>query len=75
MATISCNKTEFNAALCKFNREIGDRRHSQASITGLFHGVSLHYLGLKGVTDEELDTCAMMLKIAISGAHARGWEL
>lgn len=75
MATIPCTEKEFNKAWCKFNTAIGDKRNSQESIAAGWHGLSLQYLGLQNVTAEQLEKCADVLKMAHSGAVARGWDL
>lgn len=75
MTTITSTKAEFDRDFCKFHAAIGVKSHSQKQIAGGHKALTLRYLGLSDVTDDELDHCAMILQIATRGAIARGWNL
>lgn len=75
MPTIPSTLTEFREDCAKFHRIIGNKRMSQDNVAGAHKALTLRYLGLHGVSDDEVEQCAMYLKIATSGALARGWHL
>ena len=75
MATIPCDLKTFNAACAKFMREIGNKANTQESISGLYKGLTLHYLGLQNVTKDELENAAMLFQVMTDNATARGWSL
>lgn len=66
---------DFNRSFAKFHEAIGNKRHTHEQIRGGLKGLTLKYLGLQNVTDEELETCATFLQIAIKEAQARGWAV
>ncbi len=73
MATIPSTVTEFNEDFVKFHHHIGNKNHTNEQIEGAFKALSLRYLGLKDATDDEIEACAIALKVAHQGAIARGW--
>jgi len=76
MSTIPSTKEEFMKDCAKFTRVMGDKRHTQAQVSGAHKALTLRYLGLTPDTpSEDVELCAMHLKIATEGAMARGWEL
>jgi len=75
MTTIPCNLSQFNKACSKFMREIGNKNNTQESISGLYKGLTLHYLGLQDLTDDEVETAAIIFKVMTDNALARGWSL
>ena len=75
MSTIPCTVEEFNAAFCQFHDAIGFTHHSQEGIANMHKCLVLHYLGIEGATDEEIEKCATWLMVATNGAIRRGWDL
>ena len=75
MATIPSTVAEFNADVAKFMVVMGDKSNSQEKVAAAHRCVTLRYLGLTGASNDEIETCAMHLKIVTDGAHARGWLL
>lgn len=75
MSTIPSTKEEFMKDCAKFTRIMGDKSHTQVQVAGAHKALTLRYLGLIDPTADELELCAMHLKIATEGAMARGWEL
>lgn len=75
MTTIPSTVAEFNKDIAKFMTVIGDKSNSQEKVAAAHKCMTLRYLGLQTVSQEELETCAMFLEIATSGATARGWNL
>lgn len=75
MATIECTYDEFCSAWHMFRDEISKRSNSQDSIGNLWKGLVLHYMGIRDITDEQLERAASMLKVAHYGAIMRGWDL
>jgi hypothetical protein len=75
MATIPSTVAEFNADVVKFMDVSGNKSNSQEKVKAAHKCVTLRYLGLSGVSDDELETCAMHLQIVTEGATRRGWDL
>lgn len=75
MATIPSTIEEFNADVAKFMEVMGVKTNSQEKVKAAHKRVTLRYLGLKDVTDEQANTAAMHLEVATQGAIARGWDL
>ena len=75
MATIPSTIAEFRRDCVKFMGIMGDKRHTQEQVAGAHRCLTLRYLGLQDVTQPEVESCALHLRIATEGAHARGWEL
>ena len=66
---------DFNIAFCEFQKAIGFKNNTQDGIANMHKCLSLHYLGLQNVTQEEVEKCATWLEIATKGALLRGWNL
>jgi hypothetical protein len=66
---------EFHVSCGRFFEACGDKNLSQENITGLFKGMTLHYLNLRGISKEEIETAADMLQSMIQNATIRGWTL
>lgn len=75
MATVPSTPAEFRADCAKFYRVIGDKTHTQETVRGAYRAVQLRYLGLHSASAEEIEQCAMHLRVATDNAMARGWEL
>lgn len=75
MPTVPSTLAEFRKDYAKFYRVMGDKSMSQANVAGAHKALTLRYLGLRDVSHDEIEQCAIQLEIATSGALARGWHL
>jgi hypothetical protein len=75
MATIPSTVAEFNADVVKFMDISSNKNNTQEKVKASHKCVTLRYLGLVNITEEQLNTCAMHLTIVTEGATARGWLL
>lgn len=75
MATIPSTPDDFRKDLSKFIQITGVKTTPPEAIKGAYRAITLRYLGLTDATKEDIETCAMLWKIAVDGAVARGWEL
>lgn len=75
MATIPSTLSEFYKDVSKFMEITGFKNTPVDTVQGAFKCMTLRYLGLTKVTDNERESAAMVLQVAIEGATARGWVL
>lgn len=75
MATIECTKDKFLERVNKFIQEAGRKSNTQERVKAAHRAVTLSYLGLNDVSEEDLEMCAEHLVCATEGAIARGWDL
>ncbi len=75
MSTIPCTKKEFLAQCGEFWKIMSNKNNTQEGVGNAYKCLVLYYFGMEETTDDDLESCASMLKCVTDNAMRRGWHL